>query len=185
MAGPPGLVLAEHEAAADRVVGPADQLGAVVTVGSKPHAVGVKVQPLAPVQDHIVVGRERDGRAAEEAEAAGLADRGHRGLGRRRVNRLRLLAGQAEDDRLTLPCPCPVAPSEPNSSACTRRTSGSSPSLSSEQAKEYAARIGPTVCELDGPMPILNKSNTLIVIDPPLPQSLSVPRGRDRRLRDR
>ena len=25
-----------------------------------------------------------------------------------------------------------------------------------------AARIGPTVCELDGPMPILNRSKTLI-----------------------
>jgi hypothetical protein len=27
-----------------------------------------------------------------------------------------------------------------------------------------AARIGPTVCELDGPMPIENKSKTLIAI---------------------
>jgi hypothetical protein len=28
-----------------------------------------------------------------------------------------------------------------------------------------AARIGPTVCELDGPIPILNSSNALIVMD--------------------
>ena len=27
-----------------------------------------------------------------------------------------------------------------------------------------AARIGPTVCELDGPMPILKRSKTLIVM---------------------
>src|SRR5690606_10260892 len=27
-------------------------------------------------------------------------------------------------------------------------------------AKRRAARMGPTVCELDGPMPILNRSNT-------------------------
>jgi hypothetical protein len=27
-----------------------------------------------------------------------------------------------------------------------------------------AARIGPTVCELDGPMPILNMSKALIII---------------------
>jgi hypothetical protein len=27
-----------------------------------------------------------------------------------------------------------------------------------------AARIGPTVCELDGPIPILNRSNALIAI---------------------
>jgi hypothetical protein len=26
-----------------------------------------------------------------------------------------------------------------------------------------AARIGPTVCELDGPIPTLNKSKTLII----------------------
>jgi hypothetical protein len=28
-------------------------------------------------------------------------------------------------------------------------------------AKRHAAIIGPTVCELDGPMPILNRSKTL------------------------
>ncbi len=28
------------------------------------------------------------------------------------------------------------------------------------EAALAAARIGPTVCELDGPMPILNRSNT-------------------------
>jgi hypothetical protein len=29
-------------------------------------------------------------------------------------------------------------------------------------AKIIAARIGPTVCELDGPIPILKRSKTLI-----------------------
>jgi hypothetical protein len=32
----------------------------------------------------------------------------------------------------------------------------------SRSAKRFAARIGPTVCELDGPIPILKMSNTLM-----------------------
>ena len=62
----------------------------------------------------------------------------------------------------SLPCPCPVAPSEPNSSARTRVTSSSTPSASRPIAKVRAARIGPTVCEDDGPIPIENRSNTLM-----------------------
>ena len=34
---------------------------------------------------------------------------------------------------------------------------------SSSSAKRFAARIGPTVCELDGPIPIENRSKTLIM----------------------
>ena len=45
------------------------------------------------------------------------------------------------------PCPWPVAPSEPNSSARIRRTSPSRPDAASPSAKRFAARIGPTVCE--------------------------------------
>jgi len=43
---------------------------------------------------------------------------------------------------------------------------GRSASRSSSQrvAKRAAARIGPTVCEDDGPMPILNRSKTLTAI---------------------
>ena len=33
----------------------------------------------------------------------------------------------------------------------------------SDCTKRPAARIGPTVCELDGPIPILKMSNTLII----------------------
>ena len=55
-----------------------------------------------------------------------------------------------------------MAPSEPNSSARTRATRPSSPSAASPSAKVRAARIGPTVCEVDGPMPIEKRSKTLI-----------------------
>ena len=64
---------------------------------------------------------------------------------------------------LTLPWPCPVAPSEPNSSALIPATRSTTPSSASEPTNMPAARIGPTVCELDGPMPILKRSKALIV----------------------
>ena len=41
---------------------------------------------------------------------------------------------------------------------------GSSPRSARPSANIRAAFIGPTVCELDGPMPILKRSNTLTVI---------------------
>ncbi len=63
---------------------------------------------------------------------------------------------------LSLPWPLPVAPSEPNSSARTAWTRSSRPSSPRPCAKRSAARIGPTVCELEGPMPILNRSKTLM-----------------------
>jgi hypothetical protein len=70
---------------------------------------------------------------------------------------------------LTLPWPCPVAPSEPNSSALIPATRSSTPSSASEAANMPAARIGPTVCELDGPMPTLKRSKALMVMSEPLP----------------
>ena len=70
---------------------------------------------------------------------------------------------------LTLPWPCPVAPSEPNSSALIPATRSSTPSSASEAANMPAARIGPTVCELDGPMPTLKRSKALMVMSELLP----------------
>src|SRR5574340_982069 len=42
-----------------------------------------------------------------------------------------------------------------------RLTASSTPPSCSPSAKVRAARIGPTVCELDGPMPILKMSSAL------------------------
>jgi hypothetical protein len=61
---------------------------------------------------------------------------------------------------LSLPWPLPVAPSEPYSSALTRAVRAMSPSCARRSANMRAARIGPTVCELLGPMPILKRSKT-------------------------
>ena len=60
----------------------------------------------------------------------------------------------------TVPWPCPVAPSEPKSSQWARAVSSSRPSSTSRDTNRKAARIGPTVCELDGPIPTVNRSST-------------------------
>ena len=57
-------------------------------------------------------------------------------------------------------CPLPVSASDPNSS--TVNLSHSSDRAFSSSAKRAAARIGPTVCELEGPMPIVKRSVTEI-----------------------
>src|SRR3990167_7512133 len=62
----------------------------------------------------------------------------------------------------SLPWPTPVADSEPYRRTCSRAVRSSKRRSANAPLNSAAARIGPTVCELDGPMPILNKSNTLI-----------------------
>lgn len=59
-----------------------------------------------------------------------------------------------------MPWPWPVAPSEPKSSARIETVWASRPSFFSRRANIRAARMGPTVWELDGPMPIENRSKT-------------------------
>ena len=58
--------------------------------------------------------------------------------------------------------PMPVRASEPKSSVWRRAVRGRVPLASSDRAKRSAARIGPTVCEEDGPMPILKSSKRLV-----------------------
>jgi hypothetical protein len=108
------LVLAEHEAAADGVVGTFENALALVVDGGEEHPVGVEWQALAAVQDDVGVGVEGDLTAPGQGQPAGLTDPGHQRLGGHRVHGLRMLTAQPEHDRLTLPWPCPVAPSEPN-----------------------------------------------------------------------
>ena len=48
-------------------------------------------------------------------------------------------------------------------------TSLNAPNVSRSETNLAAARIGPTVWELDGPIPTENSSNTLMVMRAPLP----------------
>ncbi|MDT4858562.1 hypothetical protein FQZ97_930370 [compost metagenome] len=67
----------------------------------------------------------------------------------------------------SVPWPTPVADSEPYRRTSTRRTCASRPRSRSAVANSAAARMGPTVCELEGPIPILNRSNTLMAMPVP------------------
>ena len=66
----------------------------------------------------------------------------------------------------TVPCPTPVSASEPCSSTAIRATSSSLPRLASARTKSAPIRIGPTVCEEDGPMPIRKISSTESIFTP-------------------
>src|SRR5262249_15876957 len=67
----------------------------------------------------------------------------------------------------SVPWPRPVAASEPYSSTRTSATRASTPTASSSSTKFAAARMGPTGCELDGPMPTLKSAKTLMVTEVP------------------
>src|SRR5450755_4170059 len=64
----------------------------------------------------------------------------------------------------SVPWPMPVSASDPYSRTAISCVSERRPSRSSPSTKSCAARIGPMVCELDGPTPILKMSNTLKVM---------------------
>ena len=68
-----------------------------------------------------------------------------------------------------VPCPRPVAPREPYISARTRTTSRNTPASLKARTNIAAARMGPTVWELEGPIPILKRSNVLMAIRHPPP----------------
>ena len=65
---------------------------------------------------------------------------------------------------LWLPWPRPVAANEPYSRTRTPVTRARSPEDCSASTNCRAARIGPTVWELEGPIPIVKRSKTLTAI---------------------
>ena len=72
------------------------------------------------------------------------------------VHRIRLVARQAADDGVV----CAVAFAGEGERAVHMGAEAGN----FIQRNRTPARIGPTVCELDGPMPILNMSKMLIII---------------------
>ena len=105
---------------------------------------------------------------AGQLQAPAVADLLHHRVGSDRVDEVGLLAGEAEDDRLHAAVPVPgraERAEELDVDARDVRRAGRR--ARSPSTKRYAAFIGPTVCELDGPIPTLNRSNTLMVIADP------------------
>jgi hypothetical protein len=99
------VILVHHEPAADRVVLAPQQLVPAGVERAEDHPVAVELQPLAPVQHDVVVDRERDGMLARQPERSVRADGLDARLGRDRVDQVRLLALEAEDDRLDAAVP--------------------------------------------------------------------------------
>src|ERR1700678_4100089 len=67
---------------------------------------------------------------------------------------------------LSVAWPLPVKASEPRSATSTEATRPSAPVAESPPANAAAAFIGPTVCDDDGPIPILKSSKTLNIARP-------------------
>jgi len=72
------------------------------------------------------------------------------------------LAGEAERMARSVAWPMPVRAREPYRSTCTRAVWAKAAEACSSLTKRSAARIGPTVWELEGPMPILKSSKRLV-----------------------
>ena len=63
---------------------------------------------------------------------------------------------------ISVPCPFPVLAKEPYNKTVTALTVAKGYCLLKLSKQRRAARQGPSVCELEGPTPILNISNTEI-----------------------
>ncbi len=102
-----GFVLVEDEAAAHGVVLAPVQLGPVGVHRPEDHPVAVEVQPLAAVQDDVVVHGERDRVLAGQRQLARAADGLDARIGRARVDELGPFALQPQDDGLDAAVPVP------------------------------------------------------------------------------
>ena len=102
------VLVARHEAAADRVVDAAGELAAVGVEGGEAHAVGVEGQRLAAVQDEVALSSKAISCAAAEAQRL-LGAHGVSSAARARGRPCRLVARQAQSTALSVPWPLPVS----------------------------------------------------------------------------
>ena len=93
----------------------------------------------------------------QQALRAQLLQQGRNGVD---VHRVGLVACQAEQHGLVAAVALAGGAERAVQACRTRAVAASWPSCCRRSANSRAARIGPTVCELDGPMPILNRSKT-------------------------
>ena len=98
-----------------------------------------------------------------ERQAQPLADPRQARLDLVRVDAVGQAAFQAQHHGLVGPCPCRSRPASRTARPARRARR---PARRPHQARgeRLAAIIGPTVCELEGPMPILNRSKALTFI---------------------
>jgi hypothetical protein len=116
----------------------------------------VVAELLPAVELQVLAEGEGDLVLAQQPQRPAFRDRREAARDSVHVDGGRLLALSPSRTALSLPCPGPVRPSEPYRATRTVATCGSRPSSRKPLANIPAAFIGPTVCELDGPMPTLN-----------------------------
>ena len=92
------------------------------------------------------------------------ADGGDGGRDLSGIDGCRLIARKPSRTARSVPWPRPVRASEPYKFTCTRSTFSSRPCSASPRANRQAARMGPMVCELEGPTPILYRSKRLVIL---------------------
>ena len=182
------LAVAPDESAADGVVGLAEDQAGIAALGAAPSTPGTRSRSTAPRRPvrHRPGSRRsptprvtsRSGRRQACAGAKSMSLRANGWGACRRVRERRPSCHPDQAERTAsgstvsgsrpcspattasgVPCPMPVAPSEPYSVQVTRSTPASSPSSRRRVAKSRAARMGPTVWELEGPTPMENSSN--------------------------
>ena len=156
------LCVVEDEAPADGVEGALRHHRTAVIEGPKHHGVGVKSGLLVAMQDDVVGQAECDRMLAEQRQLSGVGD-GRDPVGRAvGVDRVGPLPHQAEGDgRDAAVALAGRAEGAEQFDGDPTRVESSVPSCARPRTNRSAAIIGPTVCELDGPMPILNRSKTL------------------------
>ena len=156
------LALADDEAAAHGEERGAVQDVAVGVGDGERHAVGVPRQDGQRAQDHVLHPVGQGHRASTgQLQRPGLGDRGQPLLHLVGQDQLRVEALQAEQDRRHGAVAVPgggeravqVHPQRRHPVQHRR-------SALSSSANTAAARIGPTVCELDGPIPMEKRSKT-------------------------
>ncbi len=148
--------LTPDEAAADRVVRLFSESVPVDPERSERHGIRMPRQPRARSElDVVLLERDRVRPIDEQRQASFRSRRWRRSAG------VQVSGASPRRPATTasgVPCPMPVAPREPYRVHVTRLTSPSEPPELRRRAKSSAARIGPTVCELDGPTPMEKKS---------------------------
>ncbi len=160
------FVLVDHEAAADGVVVARGDDFAGSVVSGEAHAVGVERQFLPLVHQQVALFLESDhGTVAVQAHGPLTADAFERAGNHVRVDRVRTVAFQPEQHRLVGAMAAAGEGQRTEDLGRIRATRPRSPGAASQRwTNRAAARIGPTVCEELGPMPILNRSKVLTAI---------------------
>ncbi len=118
---------------------------------------------LIEIENDLLRGIETDSVARPAAPAAWSPRCHRRVIGIVRINRFRRQTREPEHDALSVRWPFPVHASDPSKVTFRRLRLRALVARSSAATKAAAAFIGPIVCEDDGPIPILNRSKTLII----------------------